>query len=103
MVGSPIGLGSKCWVDMGALERQCSIFSCYKEGNITLGNNNGCSYIPDRMLNYEACVIHDLCYVTPGTNKTACDNAMEKNIVTIYCDNLNRLKWRMLEKNILAD
>jgi hypothetical protein len=32
-------------------------------------NTDGCTYVPDLFLNYEACVMHDLCYVTPGVTK----------------------------------
>jgi len=50
---------------------------------------DGCTYIPDVLLNYESCVIHDLCYVTPGVTKTECDEVMKENINKIYCENVN--------------
>ena len=37
----------------------------------------------------QACVIHDLCYVTPGVTKAECDKVMKDNINKIYCDNVN--------------
>ena len=37
----------------------------------------------------KACVIHDLCYVTPGVSKEECDEVMKENINKIYCDNVN--------------
>lgn len=52
--------------------------------------SDGCSFIPDKLLNYEACVIHDLCYITPGVTKEDCDRVMEDNINTIYCNNVNK-------------
>ena len=39
---------------------------------------------------FQACMIHDLCYVTPGVTKDECDDAMVDNINKIYCDNVNR-------------
>jgi hypothetical protein len=39
---------------------------------------------------FQACVIHDLCYVTPGVTKDECDDVMVDNINKIYCDNVNR-------------
>jgi hypothetical protein len=32
-------------------------------------NTDGCTYVPDLFLNFEACVMHDLCYITPGATK----------------------------------
>merc|ERR1712179_72997 len=89
-VGSPLGLGNECWVDLDKMAEQCSIFSCY--GNLVNGTFNttdGCTYIPDILLNYESCVIHDLCYVTPGVTKAGCDSVLQDNINKIYCDNVN--------------
>ena len=59
-------------------------------GDQLISNTNGCSFIPDILLNHEACVIHDLCYVTPGASKTQCDDSMQKNINRVYCDNVNQ-------------
>jgi len=89
-VGSPLGLGNECWVDLDKMAEQCSIFSCY--GNLingTFNSTDGCTYIPDILLNYESCVIHDLCYVTPGVTKAGCDSVLQDNINKIYCDNVN--------------
>ena len=36
-----------------------------------------------------ACNIHDLCYITPGSTKKACDDTFVENIILIYCDNVN--------------
>jgi len=56
---------------------------------------DGCTYIPDVLLNYESCVIHDLCYVTPGVTKTECDEVMKENINKIYCENVNIFEQRL--------
>ncbi len=32
-------------------------------------NTDGCTYVPDLFLNFEACVMHDLCYISPGATK----------------------------------
>ena len=84
---------------------QCNIFSCYGNTDNGTYSTDGCTYIPDIMLNYEvaivvwsnmflysavqSCVIHDLCYVTPGVTKEDCDEVMKDNINEIYCNNVN--------------
>jgi len=88
-IGAPLGFGNECWIDLDLMVEQCDIFSCYELVNGTIGNTDGCTYIPDILLNYEACVIHDLCYVTPGVSKEECDEVMKENINKIYCDNVN--------------
>ena len=69
---------------------QCTVFSCYgvEDGHFNI--SDGCSFIPDVLLNYESCVIHDLCYITPASTKPSCDRFMEANMNSIYCDNVNR-------------
>ena len=69
---------------------QCTVFSCYgvEDGHFNI--SDGCSFIPDVLLNYESCVIHDLCYITPASTKPVCDRFMEANMNSIYCDNVNR-------------
>lgn len=89
--GAYIGLGSECWIDLGDMEEQCDVLDCYKDvhtDNTGKWNTDGCTYVPDLFLNYEACVIHDLCYITPGVTKEECDRVMEENINKIYCNNV---------------
>jgi len=90
--GSSLNTGDECMIDLNEMERQCAIRTCYKTpDSLAEGswNTDGCSYSPDYLLSYESCVMHDLCYVTPGTTKKGCDDAMEDNINKIYCDNVN--------------
>jgi len=89
-LGAPLGLGSECWTDLEQMLGQCSVFSCYGVDNGHFDISDGCSFVPDKLLNYESCVIHDLCYITPGVTKAVCDKVMEDNINTIYCNNVNR-------------
>jgi len=88
-IGAPLGLGNECWVDLEKMADQCNIFSCYGNTDNGTYSTDGCTYIPDIMLNYESCVIHDLCYVTPGVTKEDCDEVMKDNINEIYCNNVN--------------
>ena len=69
---------------------QCSLYSCYGTQDGHFNISDGCSLVPDILLNYDSCVIHDLCYITPGVTKQLCDRFMEENMNTIYCDNVNR-------------
>jgi len=95
-VGSPLGLGNECWVDLDKMAAQCDIFSCYGDlVNGTFNSTDGCTYIPDVLLNYESCVIHDLCYVTPGVTKAGCDKALKENMIKIYCENVNRYERKL--------
>ena len=64
-------------------------FSCSVD-NGHFNISDGCTWLPDQLLNYEACVIHDLCYITPGLTKSTCDEVMQENINLIYCNNVNR-------------
>ena len=60
-MGSPLGLGNECWVDLDKMAEQCSIFSCY--GNLingTFNSTDGCTYIPDILLNYEVMIYYVL-------------------------------------------
>jgi len=90
-VGAPLGIGNECSLEMSRMAEQCSVLPCYQfdSAEKRVGNTDGCSYIPDVLLNHQACVIHDLCYVTPGASKSECDEAMEENINRIYCDHVN--------------
>merc|ERR1712183_80652 len=89
-IGAPLGLGNECWTDLEQMLEQCTVFSCYgvAEGHFNI--SDGCSFIPDVLLNYESCVIHDLCYITPASTKPTFDRFMETNMNSIYCDNVNR-------------
>merc|ERR1711973_327198 len=90
--GASLNTGDECMIDLSEMERQCEIRTCYKSlESVFPGkwNTDGCTFSPDYFHSYEACVLHDLCYVTPGTTKRGCDDAMEDNINKIYCDNLN--------------
>merc|ERR1719397_14521 len=89
-IGAPLGLGNECWTDLNQMLAQCSVFSCYGVEDGHLNISDGCSLVPDVLLNYDSCVIHDLCYITPGVTKSLCDDFMETNMNTIYCDNVNR-------------
>jgi len=94
-IGAPLGLGNECWIDLNDMASKCNLFSCYGLQNGTFNSSDGCTYIPDMLLNFESCVIHDLCYVTPGVTKEACDLVMQENINRIYCDNVNRYERRV--------
>jgi len=90
--GANLNTGDECMIDLREMERQCEFRTCYKSpeyGETDFWNTDGCTLSPDYMLSYEACVMHDLCYVTPGTTKKGCDDAMEENIKKIYCENVN--------------
>ena len=50
----------------------------------------------------QACVIHDLCYVTPGVTKAECDDVMADNINKIYCDNVNRYERQICSARAAA-
>jgi len=91
--GANLNTGDECFIDLAEMEKQCDIRTCYKakaeENSESVWSTDGCTMSPDYFLSYESCVMHDLCYVTPGTTKEGCDNAMEDNINKIYCENVN--------------
>ncbi|XP_023332046.1 uncharacterized protein LOC111704138 [Eurytemora carolleeae] len=90
--GANLDTGDECRIDLVEMEQQCEIRTCYKSSESTIPgqwNTDGCTYSPDYLLSYESCVMHDLCYVTPGTTKKRCDEVMEENINKIYCENVN--------------
>lgn len=88
-LGSTVGLGNECTIDMADMESGCPMYDCYKNQSTTDLNVNGCSYVPNTLFNEAACNIHDLCYITPGSTKKACDDTFVENIILIYCDNVN--------------
>merc|ERR1719312_1956456 len=99
-LGAPLGIGNECWIDPKDIADQCDLYTCYmwNERNNTMDNINGCSTVPDNLLNHYACMIHDMCYVTPGVTKQGCDSTLEENINRIYCDNVN-----LHERKICSD
>eukprot|EP00090_Calanus_glacialis_P024407 TRINITY_DN37908_c0_g1_i1.p1 TRINITY_DN37908_c0_g1~~TRINITY_DN37908_c0_g1_i1.p1 ORF type:complete len:416 (+),score=66.78 TRINITY_DN37908_c0_g1_i1:318-1565(+) len=88
-LGSTIGLGNECSIEMADMEAGCPMYDCYKNDSTAELNVNGCSYVPNTLFNEAACNIHDLCYITPGSTKKACDDTFVENIILIYCDNVN--------------
>jgi len=88
-LGSTVGLGNECTIDMGDMEAGCPMYDCYKNDSTAELNVNGCSYVPNTLFNEAACNIHDLCYITPGSTKQGCDDTFVENIILIYCDNVN--------------
>jgi len=88
-LGSTVGLGNECTIDMGDMESGCPMYDCYKNDSTGELNVNGCSYVPNTLFNEAACNIHDLCYITPGSTKQGCDDTFVENIIIIYCDNVN--------------
>jgi len=101
-VGAPIGLGNECWFDLQTMMDQCSVYSCYGVDNGHFNISDGCTWLPDQLLNYEACVIHDLCYITPGLTKSTCDEVMQENINLIYCNNVNRYERILCSMRAMA-
>ena len=95
-IGAPLGLGNECWIDRNQMVDQCSVYSCYGTEDGHFNISDGCSLVPDVLLNYDSCVIHDLCYITPGATKPLCDHFMQENMNTIYCDNVNRSPRRVI-------
>jgi len=88
-LGSTVGLGNECTIDMADMEAGCPMYDCYKNDSTAELNVNGCSYVPNTLFNEIACNIHDLCYITPGSTKKLCDDTFVENIILIYCDNVN--------------
>ena len=41
------------------------------------------------MEHHQACIIHDLCYMTPGANQKQCDDDMLANTASIHFKNAN--------------
>ena len=88
-LGSPVGLGNECSIDMSEMTAACPMYDCYTNKTDGSLNVNGCSYVPNTLFNVGACNIHDLCYITPGASKKECDDTFVDNILRIYCDNVN--------------
>ena len=59
-LGSPVGLGNECNIDMADMETKCPMYDCYKNKTDGSLNVNGCSWVPNTLFNQEACNIHDL-------------------------------------------
>ena len=59
-LGSPVGLGNECNIDMADMEAKCAMYDCYKNKTDGSLNVNGCSYVPNTLFNLAACNIHDL-------------------------------------------
>jgi len=80
-----------CFLEHGSqsIARMCPIYSCYHYNPTSkrFGSQNGCSVVPNTWLNREACIIHDLCYMTPGANQKQCDDNMLANTAAIHFEN----------------
>jgi len=83
--------GGLCFLEHGSqsIARKCPIYSCYHYNPTSnrFGSQNGCSVVPNTWLNREACIIHDLCYITPGANQKQCDDNMLANTASIHFEN----------------
>ncbi|XP_023347511.1 uncharacterized protein LOC111716294 isoform X2 [Eurytemora carolleeae] len=91
-LGAGLGVGNECVINMDEMRSNCPMYDCYFK-QTGEWNSNGCSYVPEMLLNENSCDIHDLCYITPGATKDSCDTSFVENIGRIYCNNVHFVEY----------